>query len=444
MVRFDEALGVANDAIQAQLGDRTPSITLVRDVAGQITAVLPDNALEAAEWEALAEALDEKLHHYSPGRGSVLLRRSELVDEQDVLSSPDRIPVPDTVDTWLVDRLLTNQDWLRKPQLVSAPLPVAVAFSLKGGVGRSTALAVLAWHLARHGKSVLAVDLDLEAPGLGSLLLDVLPDYGLVDWLVEALVGQRDPMLLQDCVASSQVAKDCPGVVRVLPAFGLRTGDYISKVGRVFLPGLSPDGVEEGLAERLSSLLCLLAERDEPPDVVLLDARAGLHDIGACAVTQLGAEVFLFARDEPQSWHGYRLLLEHLAKSRSVKYGMPDDDLRRHLNMVAAQLDKTEAAQASWIEASYETWSALYDDESKRRDQDPSPVTFVRDDLDAPHYPLPIYFDGGLRGLDLADAALRPTWGAIEAAFGPFLAGATARLLSDPDNRFSRASMRAP
>jgi hypothetical protein len=214
-----------------------------------------------------------------------------------------------------------------------------------------------------------------------------------------------------------------------MPAFGRRTQDYVAKVGRVFLPGLSPDGTEQGLAQRLATLVSLFGARDESPDVVLLDARAGLHDIGAAAVTQLGAEVFLFARDEPQSWRAYRLLFEHLAKSKGVKYGMPDDDLRLRLKMVAAQIDKTEGALASWVEASYDTWSALYDDESKGAEEGPVAQTFARDDSAAPHYPLAVYFDGGLRGVSLADSEGRPLWPVVEAAFGGFLADATARLL---------------
>ena len=40
----------------------------------------------------------------------MLLRRSDLIDEQDVLNSPDRVPVPDADYTWLVDRLLPETD----------------------------------------------------------------------------------------------------------------------------------------------------------------------------------------------------------------------------------------------------------------------------------------------------------------------------------------------
>jgi CO dehydrogenase nickel-insertion accessory protein CooC1 len=39
-------------------------------------------------------------------------------------------------------------------------------YSYKGGTGRSMALANVAWILASNGKKVLAIDWDLEAPGL--------------------------------------------------------------------------------------------------------------------------------------------------------------------------------------------------------------------------------------------------------------------------------------
>lgn len=290
-VRFDDAIGSALALIRGQLGNCHCPITLVRDVTGQLTAVLDDHVLGGAELERLATALDERLGRFSPGPRRVLLRRSDLIDERDVLESPDRVRLTDAEDAWLIDRLLTNQEWLRRPHLSRPRLPVATAFSLKGGVGRSTAVAVWAWYLARQGHRVVAVDLDLEAPGLDSLLISEPPAYGMVDWLVEALLEPPSQDLLDDCLAFSPVADDAEGLVQVLPAFGAKTRDYVAKVGRVYLPGLAPGGGEIGLPERIDHLIAALAERQEPPDMVLLDSRAGLHDIGAASVTQLGAEV---------------------------------------------------------------------------------------------------------------------------------------------------------
>jgi len=105
----------------------------------------------------------------------------------------------------LVDRRVTGGDWLRAPYPPTS-LPVRIAFaSLKGGVGRSTALCVIAAHLAARGRRVLAIDLDLEAPGLGNMLLpdETLPDFGLLDWLAERSVGPVVDEFYPDVVAPS-------------------------------------------------------------------------------------------------------------------------------------------------------------------------------------------------------------------------------------------------
>jgi hypothetical protein len=440
MIHFDEAVGEAVAVLQGRFPGALPETTIVRDPIGQITAVLPDDALPEGDWSPLADELHARLCAFSPGPRAVLVAARDLIDRQDVLASRDRVAVPGVPGVWLVDRLLTNQDWLRVP-LVSRPaLPLATAFSLKGGVGRTTAVAVWSWHLARLGHRVLAIDLDLEAPGLGATLLDDLPSFGLVDWLVEGLVGQADAQLLEDCLAFSPIADQTPGIIRVMPAFGNATRDYVPKLGRVYLPAASPSGAQAELADRLAFLIELTAQLTEPPDIVLLDARAGLHDIGAAAVTRLGAEVFLFARDEAQSWTAWRHLFEHLRVSSSVRWGMPDDDLRWRMRMVAAQVAKSESALGRWIDAAYQTWSELYDAEPLPTDapaaDEGTAQTFARDDEEAPHQPLPIYFDPALQGLRLVDPNHRPEWAVLDATFGRFLRGATARLLPslEPDD----------
>jgi len=62
---------------------------------------------------------------------------------------------------------------------------------------RPAALTILAYRLATSGKNVLLIDLDLESPGLSGLLLppENLADFGIVDWLIEAGLGQGDEVL---------------------------------------------------------------------------------------------------------------------------------------------------------------------------------------------------------------------------------------------------------
>ena len=53
-------------------------------------------------------------------------------------------------------------------------------------------MAVLAVHQAERGRNVLVVDLDLEAPGIGAVLLarEDLPQLGVLDWLPDQLTSE--------------------------------------------------------------------------------------------------------------------------------------------------------------------------------------------------------------------------------------------------------------
>ncbi|MBP5940388.1 AAA family ATPase [Streptomyces sp. LBUM 1476] len=83
------------------------------------------------------------------------------------------------------------------------PATVVTFYSYKGGVGRTMALANVAWILATEGSRVLVVDWDLESPGLHRFYHPFLNDAelsrttGVVDMVqgygrgVEALLAQE-------------------------------------------------------------------------------------------------------------------------------------------------------------------------------------------------------------------------------------------------------------
>jgi len=435
---FDQALPAAVGVLTEHFRDQLPEATIVRDPLGTLFVVLPDDALtEGDAWHQLATSLHQQLRCYSPGIRRVLLRVGDLVEPDDVIRSPDRVSYSECKNIWLLDRLQNNQDWLRKPLLQQSPVPTAVAFSIKGGVGRTTAFALWAWHLARLGKRSILVDLDLEAPGVAGILLehDRLPDYGLIDWLAESLVDSPEPTLLRECLAECLLASDTAATIRVLPACGRKTRDYVNKLGRIYQPVLSSDGSRTiGLAERLQALLEQLASLPEPPDVILLDARSGLHDISSAAVTRLAAQVYLFARDDPAGWQAYALLFEHLCHARSVRWGMPDDDLRWRLKIVGAQVDPSEVARRHFANRSYETWLGLYDAEESgdTAANGPRAQIFGRDD-EGPHQPLFISLDPRVRSFNLSDPAEKPDWQVVEQTFDAFFTQASTLLLPAAD-----------
>ena len=123
-----------------------------------------------------------------------------------------------------------NQSQFSQPE---PRIPRTVTFySFKGGVGRTTALTHVAWILAMRGRKVVAVDLDLEAPGLSTAFsLNPLPEFGIVDYFYERsyLPEGLEPNILITKIFGEVTIPDATGRLFIVPAGSLSL-DYISKV----------------------------------------------------------------------------------------------------------------------------------------------------------------------------------------------------------------------
>ncbi len=201
-IPFDAVRRRVADALKTEsLPKGVLPLYLIRDLFGRVRLAVSD-AVEADETcraalQNLAGRLYRTLgaHGYPPDEavlfpGSAMLQ--PLDDTRQEVEGLDRV--------YWVDRLLTGSDWwtVGGPRPESAPERFTL-FSVKGGVGRSTTAAALAWHLSRRSERVLVVDLDLESPGLSSAMLDgrSRPRFGVADWFVEDLVGQGGRVLEQ-------------------------------------------------------------------------------------------------------------------------------------------------------------------------------------------------------------------------------------------------------
>ena len=289
---------------------------LLRDISGRLAFVAPAE-LDALVEKRVTAQIRRALGSYAR-EDRVLMSKADFGSDG-LLSSSSAFTITVAGHAIrLIDRRLVGADWLRSPADKAPPPPRFVFASLKGGVGRSTALSIAAAHLATSGKRVLAVDLDMEAPGLGSLLLDdgTLPEFGLIDALVENGLVPLDEAFLADLVGPSDLASRY-GRIDVIPAFGRRSlrnpADVLSKIARAYAEDLRPNGTVASILDQISELV----DRFSDPtryDAILVDARAGLHETTASAILGLGAEVFLFGLDEPQTFQGYEVLLAHLAR----------------------------------------------------------------------------------------------------------------------------------
>lgn len=175
---------------------------------------------------------------------------------------------------------------------------VVTFYSYKGGTGRTMALANVAWILASSGKRVLAVDWDLESPGLHRFFhpfldLELVADTpGVIDlirnyqWAATRTQRGRPLDWYREYadVAQNTISLewDFPhgGVLHFMPA-GRQNQDYSATLASVnwdefyekFGGGLFFDAMRESL------------QRDY--DYVLIDSRTGLSDVAQICTLQL-------------------------------------------------------------------------------------------------------------------------------------------------------------
>jgi cellulose biosynthesis protein BcsQ len=452
--KFNQALVRAALALQDERLPAQWPVGIVRDVYGKLrfaidawrplpegeeaegprSAASPDDIYPAAAL-ALLEAASLTLRPYSTSSG--VLFRDDFSNPASLFQHPDwyqtivTVPAATAQDgndvpsqeimVRLLDRQVIGQDWLRTRRFDEQGHPPRVVFyGLKGGVGRSTALAMLAYRLARDGKRVLLIDFDLESPGLSGLLLpqDRVATYGLVDWFVEDAVGQGDDVL-RDMVSLSPLADQTQGSIRVAAAMGQGETAYLSKLARAYADTPSPKGPQT-FADRMLRITQLL-EAQERPDIVLIDSRAGLHDVAAVAISSLASVALLFATDAQQNWQGYRQLFNHWHQRPEVLR-----QVRERIVMVQALFPESDQADRAsrFVQNAWDVFSELiYDELAPGDDVSEEAFSFDLHSEDGPHFPMRVRWNARFQefdplrgrsagGVDDAD---------IDLAFGPFV-----------------------
>ncbi|HZB32484.1 MAG TPA: hypothetical protein VE465_20165 [Streptosporangiaceae bacterium] len=176
--------------------------------------------------------------------------------------------------------------------------PIITFYSYKGGTGRSMGLANTAWILASHGLRVLAVDWDLEAPGLHRFFHPFLPDRelrtspGLIDLFWEFATAAVEPgvsqkpgwhqrlAVIEPYAMSVEHRFPGPGTIDLVPA-GRQDHTYSSLVTSFdwnnFYERLGGGGFLEALKRNIR----------ERYDYVLIDSRTGLSDTAGICTVQL-------------------------------------------------------------------------------------------------------------------------------------------------------------
>lgn len=413
-VFYDDSLPLAIAAVSFHLGAEA-DVTYLRDGQGHLHVFTADK-YPSEIVAALDQQLRSQLGGYVPSFGPV-------VHEEEPTSEPALLVVG-TQRIKYIERRFAGADWTSRPAPIANDPPRLVFYSIKGGVGRTTALTVLATWIAGRGGAVLCLDLDLESPGLGQALLpsDQTPEFGALDWLAERAiqgVGAQLPKM-SDLIGVSPVGRQA-GRIDVIPAFGRRCldtpGSVLGKLSRSLLESREDDVIVT-FGARVSELISK-ACATRTYDAVLIDARAGLSEISAGPLLALGADVLLFMADSNQSFATYAALMGYLQRFAPVSPEI--DDWRLRLKTVRGRIVNQGDALAAtrFLDRIANVFAeSVYDAESDVSDSDA--FNFAPDDIDAPHYPVPIAFDPRFQTYEPLEFTDQTNPEVADAAFGAF------------------------
>ncbi len=244
---------------------------------------------------------------------------------------------------------------------------VTTFYSFKGGVGRTMALVNVAVELAQRGRRVLAVDFDLEAPGLDTFDLPRPPGLipGMVDFVSEYLDSGQAPDASEFVFKSRGIGSESGGLW-IMPS-GAHLDSYASTFAKIDWGELYErhDGylLFEDLKEQWKSSV--------KPDYVLVDSRTGHTDVGGICTRQLPDAVAILFFPNTQNLRGLTKVVRDIRSARTepgnqqirlhfIMSNVPDlDDEDRILEESIASFEKDLVFRGPQIIHRYDSLSLL-------------------------------------------------------------------------------------
>lgn len=226
------------------------------------------------------------------------------------------------------ERHLVKKTWKNKKKAnINIKGKVVTFYSYKGGVGRTTTLMLTALQLVRRGKKVVIVDLDLEAPGVATLLKpeneQYYPKYGTIDFLIEsANYYSSESRIDIDEYIYSVTSKKLTGlsggelfVMQATKTNEMKCEEYFEKLSRVDFATPQYDKDENPIKLLLSSI-----DSRYSPEYIFIDSRAGIHDIGGITLTKYTDEAVCIFYGNDQNIFGMNFILPIIAKGEIPFY----------------------------------------------------------------------------------------------------------------------------
>ena len=296
---------------------------------------------------------------------------------------------------------LSEPPWIPQQAEGDQAPPIVVFYSFKGGVGRSTALAAFAIQRARLGERVAVVDMDLDAPGIGSLIAadekGTIARWGGLDYLLERPLESVDLRDYYHACRRREITGS--GEILVVPA-GTLDDLYLSKLARADFEPPPPQG-KHTLIQLFEQIRAELK-----PHWLLLDARTGLSEPSGALLGGMAHLHILFGTTSHQAWQGLKLVLGRIGADRVLENRAQLDCLLVQA-MVPEDSKAATSSRAVFSDLARDAFSECYyapdpaDPEEER-------FWYVRDmeASDAPHAPVAISYQPKLAHFDkLEDVA---------------------------------------
>jgi cellulose biosynthesis protein BcsQ len=179
-------------------------------------------------------------------------------------------------------------------------------YSFKGGTGRTTTAANVAAELAKRGRNVVVIDLDIDGPGL-EIVFGAGDISVYIQDLVKAPTATKLDELLYDLKGTKPFNKFAGNMYLI--AANLDVQAPVQATGDVF-------------HAIISDLLNRIKERANPSfDFCILDSQSGYTDLSA-TVLDISDHLFLlskFSRQQVMGTIAYAQFLDHLITKRHLR-----------------------------------------------------------------------------------------------------------------------------
>jgi MinD-like ATPase involved in chromosome partitioning or flagellar assembly len=236
-------------------------------------------------------------------------------------------------------------------------------YSYKGGVGRTMALANVAELFYQAGLKVLIVDWDLEAPGLERFfalnLEEILDKPGVIDMLLgykrqmakelPALEGEPLPFEQPDqFIVDVYPDVSGQGYLWLLPA-GRRSKEHFAEYAHAVLVFDWQDFYQNWEGELYFEWL--RQQFEQMADIVLIDSRTGVTEMGGVCTYQLADTVVMFCTPNQQSLDGTYEMARNFTTPRvqGLRRGRPLNVLVIPARVERAESDLLDKFQREFI-----------------------------------------------------------------------------------------------